>query len=217
MESSIESVATIHERFRKSSIYIWNCFHVMRNHIDQQYEILTERLDSNPPPSEEIVAELDRYLRVTLGNTTRYSLYVLLLGLCEDIVVRLCRLQHGVRMQGVYECTKQKKQECRLAYHIRLLQSAGVQLDHISEEITLLDNSMRIRHCIAHAFGDVDAMKDPASIERAISLVDGTCISIDRHVFINDEAITHSRSAVLRLIETIVKAQGYKIDRQQAT
>jgi hypothetical protein len=217
MATYTQSVGAIHERFRKSSIYIWDCFHVMHNHIDQQYSLLSERLDSDSPPSQESIAETDRYLRVTLGNTTRYSLFVLLLGLCEDTVVRLCRLKNGNQMEAIYESTKQKRHESRLSYHLRLLNNSGISFESLYDDISLLDNAMRIRHCIAHAFGDVDAMKDPSDIEKAISNVEGTCISRDRHVFINDEAITRSRTAIVRLVETVVKAQGYTIDLRLAT
>lgn len=213
----MQSISEVHERFRLSSVYIWNCFHVMRDHIDHQFEILAKRLDSDSPPSAENVSELHHYLRCTLGNTTRYSLFVLLLGLCEHTIVRFCKIKAGDQLKALYDRVKQHKRESRLSYHLRLLNELGVPTERIVEETALLEHSMRIRHCVAHAFGDVDAMKEPDVVENAVESTNGVCISADRHVFINDEAIKRTRTAVVRVVETLAKALGHRVDLRLPT
>src|SRR6266851_1605133 len=118
----------------------------------------------------------------TLPRSLRYSWIVLLLTTIETTLLRMCRgLQKNKVLTLSVSDLAGRPPDKMLKYLTRV---GGIALpDHKFQKI--LGHLVNVRHCIAHAAGNVELAKNPTAVREAVRQLSGFSVGLDRYVEID--------------------------------
>ncbi len=178
----------------------------LEEQIDRMAETERHRLAEVPPDDEPEASE--RWHRHWLFEDAiprnfRYSGVTLLVTTIETILLQVCQeLRTSRKLPLAVSDLHGRTHERALKY---LQKVAGIQLPASTFRSTL-KHLVTVRHCIAHAAGNVNLMGSPEAVRVAVAGLDGFNLSSDDYVEIDKGVCNRLVDEASRWLDEVVEA-----------
>lgn len=190
--------------FRKRLESLDYCVATFENKIqDEKQEIMdyvnNEEIQHSSQEVSEALFKLNYLILPTFRNC-------MLLGACtliEDILLLLGTdtIPHFKFQVLKLRCLRMST----IRRYLRVLESQlTIDFTFINNDLLLIDDIVKIRNAITHAWGKIDNCKNPAELRKIVSRRNWVEETADGYILVSDEAYADAIEPVLKLVKHIL-------------
>ncbi|MCG8450695.1 MAG: hypothetical protein MI725_14085 [Pirellulales bacterium] len=195
----------LREYYHLRSLILWNTYHELGSRLEERVQSIIDRYQEDDPQLAQILSKELHYVRIQLSTEMRYALLPRFLSLLEKVIKRLCEIVDPES----YSCVRQQKW---LKNHLDFLNDKDVHLDEIEKDVKALYQLIKIRDCIIHANGEIDACKNPEEVRKAIAAIDTATELKDGLVFLGDQVIPTAQDVMSNILVKFFDHFGYPLN-----
>ena len=197
--------------FRKRLESLNYCDATFETTIEAEKKVLmdsvnNENIKSTDPEFNKAFSKLNNHVLPTFRNC-------MLLGACtliEDVLLQIgtntiTNFENKANKAKKGNVCKSKKEEglSKIRKYLQVLESK-LDFAPIDNDLQLIDDIVKIRNAIAHAWGKIDSCNNPAALRNIISRRDWVKDPGDGYIYLEDEAYADAITPVLNLVEHIL-------------
>lgn len=167
------------------------------------------KIQPDDPEFKKAIFKLDCHVLPTFRNC-------IFLGACTFVEDVLLRFSIEV-IQDFSEQTRKLKRRSRMSTirrYLKVLESQlTIDFTRIDNDLLLIDDIVKIRNAIAHAWGKVDSCNNHTALRDIISRRDWVYESEDGYISLSDVAYAEAIEPVLELVEHILDSVPVSDDK----